>query len=730
MIGKILASILRPLVVERKKEDIEIPHAPSDWRSSEYREFLASMIERDRRPSFVEKLASTLPDLGISPPSADKMEEDIRLARLKVRPTQIMSSSIIVFLAGLGAVMPLYLLLGIPLWFLLAFPSIASYYIYSYPSFASSVLKTKSQDESIKIILLLSVYLRYSPNMESALSFVARYSTGPLSSDIRNIVWDTISGKYPSLSEALREYSKMWIKWDPDFVRSMNMLVNSMQKIDPAEREEGIGQALENILTNTHLKMRKYSETLTPKIELLHMGGILMPIMGLMMFPLMSIFMSDKFNPWYTAFGYIVFLPIMLMWYSWRILSTRPGSYSSPDVEMHPDCPPRGHFFLDLEGERFAIPVLPIAVFVGLLIMLPGIFHFIDLGTRMHFAVPQDREKIMMNEADVFSLECLSNWFAYGSFEQFPKCRRGMNNVISTFSITIGIGIGVFLYYWLDSFQRAKIADNIMSLEQEFKSGIFMVANYMSNDLPVEVAIRKAIEQYNNLGIKSTAMKDFLERIDSLMRNQRYTFEMAVREHSPVMKQYPSPLIHEIMKILRESTRRGPRIAASVVKSIVRYLDNMRDVEMKIRESLEPIRNSLRMQATLITPIISASISTLSIFLINVLKILGEQFTKMMSQMNFGLLGGSSSDMDLLGMLVGDFSKVVPFTILQIIIGIYLIEIVQIMGFLLSGIDHGFDRNLRNRLIAQNVISALIIYILVSIITMMIFGSLVPRLNL
>ena len=186
------------------------------------------------------------------------------------------------------------------------------YYIYSYPSYMRNVVKTKAQDESIKIILLLSVYLRYVPNLEHAFAFVSRYSSGPLSRDIRRIIWDTESGKFSTIGEAIHQYSREWIKWDPDFVRSLNMLMNSLQKLDEKEREEGIEDALRNIISATHLKMRMYTEVLQPKITLIHAAGILMPVMGLIMFPVMSVFLSNSFNPWYMAFGYTVLLPFFL----------------------------------------------------------------------------------------------------------------------------------------------------------------------------------------------------------------------------------------------------------------------------------------------------------------------------------------------------------------------------------------------------------------------------------
>ena len=248
----------------------------------------------------------------------------------------------------------------------------------------------------------------------------------------------------------------------------------------------------------------------------------------------------------------------------------------------------------------------------------------------------------------------------------------------------------------------------------------------------MEVAVEKSIHEYENLGIKSTIMLGFLKRIDDLMKNYRYTFDMAVSEKSGLLSQYPSVLIREMMKILRESVRKSPIIAASITKSIVKYMENIKDVELKIRQSLEEVRSSLRMQATIITPIITGSVSSLGIFLVHILRLLGEkldEITKMIDisgGIGSNLMGNGAGE-SFLSMIMGDFTKLVPYTVLQVIIGIYLVEILIIMGYLLNGIENGFDEASRDHIIANNLLYGITIYFLISIISIIAFGGLIPK---
>ncbi len=259
-----------------------------------------------------------------------------------------------------------------------------------------------------------------------------------------------------------------------------------------------------------------------------------------------------------------------------------------------------------------------------------------------------------------------------------------------------------------------------------------MIANHLSNGNPVEVAVEKTIREFENLGIKSTEMLRFLKRIDELMKNYRYTFDMAVSEKSGLLKEYPSVLIREMIKILRESVRKSPGIAASITKSIVKYLENIKDVEIKIRQSLEDVRNSLRMQATIIAPMITGSVASLGIFLVHILRLLGEKLDEITKMIDIsGGLGskllGEGAGESFMSMIVGDFTKLIPYTVLQVIIGIYLVEILIIMGYLLNGIENGFDETSRDYIISNNLLYGITIYLLVALISLIAFGGLIPK---
>ena len=107
------------------------------------------------------------------------------------------------------------------------------------------------------------------------------------------------------------------------------------------------------------------------------------------------------------------------------------------------------------------------------------------------------------------------------------------------------------------------------------------------------------------------------------------------------------------------------------------------------------------------------------------LKLLADKMTQLERTMGLGFLAtGTSGFSDILTTLIGDFTRMVPMTVLQAIIGIYTVEIVVLLSYFLSGIENGFDEVARDYTISQNLIRATIVYGIASIITLIIFRGL------
>jgi len=217
------------------------------------KEYLNSLVREQRNQPIktkYEKFCKFAERLKLKPPKGleTKIEEDIIFSSMNITPTGVFSASIISAFALflLSVVFSLFINDFTIISILFIIPVVAFFYVMSYPKFQSQVLKVQTGDEAIKIILYIVIYLKHHPSFEGAISFASEHTQGPISSDIRKLMWDVQIGKYKTIEEALAFYMPKWGIWNEDFVRSLSLLHGVL--IEPSE--EGREHILRNFYRN------------------------------------------------------------------------------------------------------------------------------------------------------------------------------------------------------------------------------------------------------------------------------------------------------------------------------------------------------------------------------------------------------------------------------------------------------------------------------------------------
>ncbi|MFH8080255.1 MAG: hypothetical protein QXO84_00010 [Candidatus Aenigmatarchaeota archaeon] len=672
--------------------------------SKEYINFLLEEKKSREARTLYEKLCRLAEFLRLKPPKSlyEKLERNLAFSSINASPVGVFSASILVSLFFLLLFLVFSSLeTGLSTLFLIL-SLFSFYYIYTYPEFNAKVTQIQTGDEAIKIILYMVIYLKLNPTFEGALIYASKHTKGPLTDDIKKAIWDLQTGKYRTVEEALSKYIPKWALWNEDFVRSLSLLYGVL--IEPSEegRENILKKSLNFILTNTHLKMKSYVENITGSLTILHIMGILLPVMGLIMFPLISMFLQDTINPFMLAVGYIVFLPLILYFFIIRILLKRPSAFIVPDVSKHPDLPSKGKFKIKLSNKSFEVHILPVVLIAWLVISYYGIMHFSNLYFELRSASRDLKEDILKKEAQI-----------------------SIENIASSLSITLGFGVATFLYFYLNSFQKIKIRNDIKNIEAEFQVGLFSLGNYLSEGYPIEKSIEKSLEEYEKLGMSKRPMYTFFQKLLKNIQNAGMTFKRAVFDKIlGVLTFFPSVLIEEIMNVLSSASEKSSTVLGKVAKTIAEYMENLNSIEAKIRELLEDVRSGLRMQGGLVIPLVCAIVAALGIFILNMLVIVSCEIKKIEKAFGFTILEGG----DLIQNLIGSFSRIMPMTLLQVIVGIYTIEITIIISILLNGIENGFDTVSRDYLIATTLIRSLIVYSLGLIISLFIFNNMIMSL--
>jgi hypothetical protein len=262
-------------------------------------------------------------------------------------------------------------------------PLVGFWYILTYPGFQASLIKVQAGDEAIKVILYMLIYLKLNPSLEGAANFAAKHAKGPITEDIKKAMWDLEVGKYSTLEEAFGKYMPKWAAWNEDFVRSLSLLYGVL--IEPTEegREDILKKSLSFILDSTHSKMKRYVENIASPLAILHVMGLTLPALGIILFPMVSIFLQQQVSIPQIVFGYTVLLPLVNLFFAYRVLVKRPGAFLAPDIAEHPDLPSENYFSFNMFGKKMLLPIPVFAILIGLLIMSYGLFHFVDLFTKL-----------------------------------------------------------------------------------------------------------------------------------------------------------------------------------------------------------------------------------------------------------------------------------------------------------------------------------------------------------
>lgn len=686
-----------------KKREVEERRALQE----EYAQFLLEeQIAREPK-TFYEKFCKFAEFLRIKPPKIleEKLKYDIIFSSLNATPTGVLSASLLsLFLFSFLVSFVSFMVFDIAtLSFLSVLPIVLFVYIFTYPSFKAQVLRIQTGDEAIKIILYMVTYLKLTPVFEGAVNFTIAHTKGPITDDMKKAMWGLRAGKYKTVEEALGKYMPKWAVWNEDFIRSLRLLYGVLTEPTEKGRDEILRKALSFVSESTHLKMKKYVEDISSPLMMIHVMGLMLPVLGLVMFPMVSIFLHQQINIIQLVVGYVVILPLLNLFLIYRVLSKRPGAYIVPDISKHPELPKEDFFAVKVARTKILIPASLLAILVGLLVMLYGIFHFINLGISLSVATSEAKKEILRSEAE-----------------------PSLTNLLSAFSIIAGFAIASISYFYLKSFQRIRIRNEIKDIESEFQLGLFSLGNFLSGGHPIEVAVSKSLEEYQKLGMQRRPVYGFFSRLLASMRDLGMTFKRALfDERYGILKFYPSVLIDNIMKILSDASEKSSVLLGTIAKTIAGYLENIYTIEARIRELLAETRSSIKIQSNFVVPLVCAMVGSLGVFILNMLRILALKLAEIERSLGLGILAsGTEGFGSIIDALVGGFENIIPMTALNAIVGIYTVEVVILLSILLSGIENGFDKVARDHTTARSLIIAMAVYALVSFFAIVMFQSL------
>jgi Flp pilus assembly protein TadB len=596
----------------------------------------------------------------------------------------------------LGGLIPISIMM-----IMLFAPIMAGVYTYYKPKYAAQSKLIDSSGEMILAILYMVVYMRSSPNLEGAVRFAALNLEGPISDDLKGVLWDLEVGKYNKIDQALENYTRRWKDYNDDFLESLNLLRSAMNQPDPQRRESMLQDAIDNILDGTQEKMKHYAQNLETPVMILNAMGAMLPVLGMIMLPLISVFMGDAITPMHLFMLFNVLLPAFLYWFMKRVLSSRPPTVATKPVDDS-ILPERGKYTINMMNKRFRVPVWPIGVAVFMIFSFYGFVGYLSTmgaGDGLLLMYPAGE----INTAVIPSIYLQEG----GTLAPLPMLMRSV-------SIIFGLGVGIGTVKTLGNLERKKAEDRLSNIEDQFPSALFELGNKISGGTPVELALEDAAEATSELEIS-----DLFSKASENVTEMGMTFEQAVMDKQyGALRQFPSQMIRTVMKATIESSKKGTDMASTAMLTISRYLKNIHKTQEQLNDLMEDTTTTIQMLAYLLAPVVSGVAVGMSQTIITAMTTLSQSITE--SQ-----VGGGQAAAGGLGGVISGFDSAIPPELLQFVVGLYLIQLLFILGSFFTKIKKGNDPTYRALFTGKIMISGMFFYAMTLIIVGMLFGGMV-----
>ena len=709
------------------KENVETidTYEPDQGFTREYKIFREEALSTTLNN--YEKICNFIGDtISIKPKEEDykRLQDSIDAIHLEITPEQ--ASGFAVFISLVLIIISL-ILAGI-LYFLsgdisnsLLVPSILILVsvllikpLTSIPNYLAARWRLKASNQMVLCILYIVMYMRHTSNLEHAIKFASDHIGDPLDLDFKKVFWDIETGKYSNIKQSLDAYLLKWRSYNLEFVEAFHLIQGSLLESSEERRVTLLEKALEVILNGTYEKMLHYAQELKNPITMLHMLGVILPILGLVILPLFGSLVQGAGSTKiiFLFLTYNIFLPIIVYFLGINILSKRPTGYSESDlIEQNPELAKYKNILIKIGNREVQISPFWISFLIFFLIslvsLIPIIFSVLNL---------QDPEFLGLKFID-YKLEnglpCTQGKTCYGPF--------GVGAVILSLFLPLGIALGLGTYYKLRTRKLIKIRNETKKLELEFAGSLFQLGNRIGDGIPVEASFSEVARN-----MEGTPTGDFFRRVAINIQKLGMSVKEAIfNKNNGAMWYYPSSLIESSMKVLLESSRKGPQVVSKALVSISLYIDRIHQVNERLKDLLSEIISSMKSQISFLTPVIAGIVVGISTMIVTILGKLSAQLTET-SQANVGETGFGG-----LGAIAGLFEikNIVPSYYLQLIVGLYVIEIGIILTILSNGIENGADKLNEQYYLGKNLYKSSILYTIVAFFITVVFTLLAIKIQ-
>ena len=693
-----------------KELGAKIEDSPSKPTTIEYQEFKAEFLSKklnlyEKLCGISEKILKIKPD----PKRAEEMQEAINITHLNMTPSGATSFSILIPIIGaLFGSLFAYLVFQSTFFvlFFLVGALIMIKPLGKMPDFLANNWRLKASNQMVLCIFYTVTYMRHTSNLEKAIEFASQHLAPPLSLDMKKVLWDIETETYSSVKESLDAYLATWKKWNLEFIEAFHLIESSLYEGDESRRLNALDKSLDVILDETYEKMLHYAHNLQNPITMLHMLGIILPILGLVILPLVVSFM-DNVRWYHLAVIYNLILSVIVYYLGKNILSRRPTGYGDTDIsEENPELKKYRNIIIKIGKSEVQLDPFFFCLIIGVVLFLIGISPLImqlsgipDIG----FGDPDDKSPCKFTY-------CFLE-YRISNITQKKIGPYGIGASLASLFIPLAFGLSIGLYYRMKSKNVIKIRNKAKQLELEFAGALFQLGNRLGDNLPVEIAVAKVSDV-----MEGTISGSFFQLVSLNIRRLGMNIDRAIfaPQHGALVS-FPSNLIESSMKVLTQAIKKGPLIAAQALTNVSRYIKEIHKVNERLNDLMADIISSMKSQISFLTPAIAGVVVGITSMITSILGKLGGQLKDVTAQSGTEASGGSAG-------ILGLFGDGIPTFYFQLIVGIYVVQITYILTIISNGVENGSDKLNERFQLGNNLIRSTVLYVVISAIVMILFN--------
>jgi hypothetical protein len=741
--GEVMDELTRKYV-ERINQNFK-PKTDAELTTRQYKDFKQQYLPK-QLTAYEKACNFSASILNISPDQKDrpKLEEAIRICHLETTPEGVTSFALvaplafIIIVAALGFLLPIGLAaaagnsnyLDAGSMFILMFGIVAGASmiipLQRLPYYLANNWRMKASNQMVLCTFYVVTYMRHTSNLELAIDFAGEHLAPPLSIDMKKVIWDIETERYESVKESLDAYLDTWKEWNPEFIESMHLIQGSLLESSESRRIELLDKSLSVMLDETYEKMLHYAHNLKSPLTTLHMLGVILPILGLVILPLMVNFIPEV--RWYhVAIVYNITLPILVYVIAKSILSTRPTGYGNADIsDINPELKKYKDFIIPMGGGdeiRLSPAMLAAVIVCGLLLVgfLPFVYHAASPNSDYVYGDAGLRE-VDINNAEEYSDATVFLLDYRPGDPKDPDSPRtngpfGMGALLLSLFIPLALGIGIGTYYSIRSGHLMKVREETRKLEQEFASALFQLGNRLADGIPAEIAFAKVADV-----VQGTPTGKFFDTVTSNISRLGMSLEDAIfDEKQGAILLYPSNVIESSMKVLVESNKKGPLVASQALINVSEYIKQMHRVDERLKDLMGDVISSMKSQITFLTPVIAGIVIGITSMIASILGTIGSRLSVLQTQVSEQ--GGTSAISSIFG------GAGIPTFYFQAIVGIYVVQITFILTVMVNGIENGIDDIAEQDSLGKNLLRSTLLYVFISAMTIILFGLIAARIQ-